>query len=141
MQPLLALVAFAAICHYAVAQPGNSQPIYINPAANCSFSYNGSKYDFSSLISKSGGYSWQQTLNGTSWTIQIQVCGNIAHPSVGCPGGIHLFHKKYCLLSLAASANFVNSTGCISGGQGSLFSWDQNPYQDGVLISVTECSI
>jgi len=121
MQLILVLVALVAICHYVVAQPGNAQPIYINPAANCSFSYNGSNYDFSSLMSKSGGYSWQQTWNNTAFTIQLQVCGNIAHPSVGCPG--------------SASANFVTSTQCLSGGQGSLFSWDQNPYEDGFFLT------
>ena len=86
MMRLLSLAVLLAIVSYSIAQPATSNnPIYINPAANCSFSYNGSKYDFTSLVSSSGGISWQQSWNGTSYTIQLQVCGNIAHPSIGCP--------------------------------------------------------
>lgn len=85
MQSLLfcAVLAIALGCAYAL--PGG--PIYVNPASNCSFTFNHSKYDFSSLVSKSGGYSWQQNWNNTAWTIQLQVCGNIGHPALGCAGG------------------------------------------------------
>eukprot|EP01114_Cavostelium_apophysatum_P015169 TRINITY_DN407_c0_g1_i1.p1 TRINITY_DN407_c0_g1~~TRINITY_DN407_c0_g1_i1.p1 ORF type:complete len:177 (+),score=11.28 TRINITY_DN407_c0_g1_i1:78-608(+) len=91
---------------------------------SCQFELNNKAYDLSPLIAQNGSYQWHQQFNGTDTIFQLQICGDVHQDLHYCLGG-------------PAPANMIDTSTytCTALGDSNVYSWDLNPYNDGVRLT------
>jgi len=91
---------------------------------SCTPTINGKKYDFTSIVSPTGKYQWQADWNGTLYTWQLQVCGDITNQTF-----------KSCTHDSPINQITPDGNQCTYVGETLVSAWDVTPYDDGVMIT------